>query len=252
MCLDGRPCLIGGTDDRHVYGDVRTFRAETQDWEEEAELKDRRAFHASALHDGSVWVAGGFNGDEILSSVESLRPGAASWQPQSPLSMARMGDSLSLYTSSLCTTASKLVSSLHPLAHHAFVTRSIDFTQIAALHEPCGVPIFHRPQGQLSSCLNYSTLSVSAADRATTADHAMVQLEGRVYVLGGSNLAETLSRSVEVFNAELGFWEASLSLSTGRRRFTAHAFGGRIWVFGGQTIDGELTLGPFPQNSVLS
>jgi hypothetical protein len=86
----GKACLIGGSDDSMVYGDVRTFEMERGEWEEEAEMEDRRMYHASALAGETLWVSGGFDGNEILASVESLGLGEPEWSRQSPLSMERM------------------------------------------------------------------------------------------------------------------------------------------------------------------
>ena len=84
------PCLIGGSDDSMVYGDVRTFGMERGEWVEQAEMEDRRMYHASALVGDTIWVSGGFDGNEILASVESLGFGEPEWSRQSPLSMERM------------------------------------------------------------------------------------------------------------------------------------------------------------------
>ena len=84
----GSPCLV--SDDKHLYiiggrslseeAKTRRFDPSTNEWEDIADINERRYDACGAAMNSKVFIAGGWQGKEVISSCEVYDPSTDEWQ----------------------------------------------------------------------------------------------------------------------------------------------------------------------------
>src|SRR6185503_542286 len=166
-------------------------------WRHTALLSDARDGHtATALTDGRVLVAGGWNGDEeALASTELFDPEAGSWTDVAPMTEARGNHTATLLPNGRVLVAGGKTGNLFGGALAS-----------AELYDP-----------------DSGTWSATGSLLEARGGHTATLLaNGTVLVAGGSgaDFAEVLA-SAELYDPDSGTWSAASPMTVPRMDFTA-------------------------------
>ena len=78
--LDGKIYVSGGLDETSEYSDaLEAYDPVTNTWATLASLSEARAYHASAVINGKLYVFGGYSDSGWMDLVEVYSPASNSW-----------------------------------------------------------------------------------------------------------------------------------------------------------------------------
>jgi N-acetylneuraminic acid mutarotase len=91
--------VIGGENEGGEISSVEAYNISSNSWSTKSSLSIQRSLHKSCVHDGKIYVFGGFTEDgvpdvthtEILATVEMYDPATNSWTSRSPMANANWG-----------------------------------------------------------------------------------------------------------------------------------------------------------------
>jgi len=173
---------------------------------------ERRVSFSAAALAGRLWVCGGYNGERVVSSLESFDPQDSHWTTEADLPRPRFGIALA------ASTAEGL--SLYAIggSNGEYVSKAVDIFDVKTRKWRMGPDMLTAR----SSC-------------------AAVEIKGKIYVMGGLG-EEGCLNSMEVLDLKTEKWERCLGdgMQSKRSAFGAVAYEGRIFVVGG--CDGEKML----------
>lgn len=202
--LHSRLYLFGGQNlDYKALSETENFDCLRGEWLRGADLNVPRRNCASAQLDSRVYVLGGFDGSQILNSVEAFDPRMKSWMPLEPMGTPRSSASATTFGGHIwvCggTTGQRLRTAerYDPRVNRWEQVRS-DMIEI-------------RSAGSSCSCLD------------------------RLYVVGGTDQNQNIHSSLECFNPEAGgTWSFRKSMQEPRMDFGCCVLSDSIMVGGGQ------------------
>jgi N-acetylneuraminic acid mutarotase len=226
-------------------------------WTQKADLPTPRAEIASAVLDGRIYIAGGFeaNGDNS-NVVEAYDPASGRWQRLAPLPEARdhamaaaFGGKFYVFGGGGRGGTTSTVFSYDP-ATDAWSRRA----DMPLRRTAGGAAVLADRivvAGGTGDSPATTMLYDPAADRWTAGPPLLASREhlavvadgGRVYVIGGRWNNE-LRATNEVLDSTTGSWRRLADMPTARGGTSAGAVNGRIFVAGGEAFDPTRT---FPQ-----
>lgn len=202
--LHSRLYLFGGQNlEYKALCETECFDCLRGDWLGSADMSTPRRNCASAMLDGRLYAIGGFDGMQILGSVEALDPRMKSWMPLEPLATPRSSAAASTLGNCLWVLGGTSGSRLRTAERYD--PRMNRWEQVRA-----------------------DMIEVRSAGRACTC------LE-RLYTLGGTDQNQSIHSSVECFSPDTGStWSFRKSMQEPRMDFGCCVLSDSIMVGGGQ------------------
>ncbi|XP_076811848.1 kelch-like protein 23 [Clavelina lepadiformis] len=202
--------LMGGSEGRTYYNSVEMLdlNDENPKWDNNVpSMGEKRSAFASALLDGLVYCAGGYNGTNRLSSCESYNPEERKWSSIRNMNKKR--------------TYHALVSARGLLyALGGYDCDDYDFrTNTAECYDPRNGKWEYIPP--MKTCRDELTAVV---------------LKNEIYAIGRDGGSNHLS-SVEKYNLDTKTWIDVASTNEERNGGSACVVDGLIWVFGGEDAE---------------
>ena len=205
-------CIGGGSKDNFITDKVR--RLKLQDvalrWTEISPMNVKRRSMGAAVYQDLLLVAGGFDGNTALDSVECYTPQWDEWKLISSLKQARSGCGVVacddfLYTLGGCCDGNCLSS----------------VERLCEMHEP------------------WSKIQPMQTQRWRL---AVVNCDGIIYAIGGksgNNYSSTL-KTVEKYDAAFNQWVYVSGMKNHRCVHSASVSNGKIYVFGGLNAENKV------------
>ena len=208
FCIGGRKA----SDLRNVYSSVCQMKlSETNlKWEKAAPMIEKRCNMGAAVFDGSMVVAGGWNGETWLESTEYCSDPSSKWQMAPSLKQRRSNNALVVCNDVLFAlggcdgvTCLSSVEQLHSLDG--------EWKDVA--------PMLTRRYGFAAACLN-----------------------GSIYVIGGGSTIywRSMLNSVERYDPAINKWRYVCEMKHKRSFHSVCILHGKIFIIGGFDADGKV------------
>ncbi len=202
--LNGRIFGIAGCARNADRGAVEEYIPQYDMWKRHSSVQNRRCWPAAAAVNGLIYVFGG-QGEEELSSVETLNPREGVWREVSPMPTARHG--MAAVT----------------VAERVYVIGGYGGGR------PLSTVEVYDPATD-----TWATGNPMPTPRTGL---AAVEWNSRIYTLGGSYL-----NVVEVYDPATDTWSTATPMPTPRYGHGAAVIGDMIYVVGGETLWSFLTI----------
>ena len=224
VALGSKLYVVGGTDDGDaVFAEAEVYDPKADGWQLLPSMPTARRCLAAAAVAGKVYAIGGRDDDDNKSdTVDAYDPLSGAWTRVASLSVAR---------SSL--TATVLDGKIYVLG---------------------GVTIVGDDHGHFEESVDRVDVYDPAADSwqqvaampTRRSSHAAALLDGKIYVTGGyTSLAGQVTRishGVEAYDPVADTWTKLASLSKPRAQHASAVFSGKLYVFGGYSLNGRTDL----------
>ena len=165
-----------------------------------APMINSRQNHAMVVHDGKLFVMGGFNYG-TLPSVECLDLETMQWSEKSPMITPRDSHGAAVLGGKI------YVAGGYPLSRVGTLVESFD----ADTNQWTAVTPMNTRRDQ----------------------HGLVSAQGKLYAVGGNNLQHGHSGSVECFDPSTRVWSNIAALSTARSYLAVAVLGDKLYAIGG-------------------
>jgi len=214
VALDGFIYAIGGRDSStgRVLDSLQRFDPIQNAWTSLEPMRSRREFHAAAVLNQKIYVAGGSDGRTALNAVECFDPRTNTWEVLPPLQVRRLGLAL--------VAVGK---------------------QLYAIGGQCGDTALRCVEMLDVECmLNHNSEDVSWTLRAPELSvnrsyHTAVVFDGVIYVIGGyggGDVKDDLC-TAEMLGPGRQGWEPIASMGLRRSHHACAVVDGKIYVLGG-------------------
>lgn len=212
--VDGKIYAIGGQEGLGApdLATVEVYDPVADSWTTAAPMPTARRVLSACSWDGKIYVVGGLAGAGTtgqLATVEVYDPVTDNWTQAASMPTARWGLSLAV--------ANDLIYAIGGVTDHPIVVGTVE------VYDP-----------MTDDWAEVASLPVGKVAFAAT------ELNGRIYVIGGSLDSFPygfVSSTVEEYDPASDTWTSRASLNIGRSFLGAGAVNGKIYAFGGLTVD---------------
>ena len=209
---NGKIYLFGGhSHPDFVYRtEVMTYDPETQVFDTVSQLLDEKAWFTSAVLGGKIYIIGGDDYTDVVSTVDIFNPMDNTWESGPSLQTGRAG------------------ASADTLEEKIYVTGGGAYTSADAFNS---VEIYDPAQPSLGWVTSSKTMLTRRGF------HSCKNVGGKLFAVGGAVhvVNESFSNWVEYFDPETGEWVDVEPMNFARRELGAAVLGGYLYAFGGMT-----------------
>lgn len=200
---------IGGYNREGCTPSVESFNVSRNVWDVFGALKTNRARFVTVSVKDTMFVIGGSNGREELSSLERCDAKTNQWEKIKA----------NMHTARSCFAAAELDGKVYAFggSHYSYLLKSAEIFDPKTEHWQ---PISSMPTAR--------------------SDLAGVSCGGKIYAIGGATYGWRCVSTVECYTPQTNSWQTVASLMTTRRNAAAVAFDDTIYVIGG--YDGRQVL----------
>ena len=239
-----------------------------------------RAAHSSAAYNGYLYVMGGYNGSNVISSVQyasiSSNGTLGSWTTTQSFNVVRNYHTSAAYNGYLyviggATSASTPITSQLSSVEYASIssngtlgswTLTTSLTLGTIWHSSVAYNGYlyvlggYTSNSNVTSNVQYASISSNGTLGSWTPAnsfitpricHSSVAYNGYLYVMGGSLYSSVEYVSISSIDGSLGTWSITNSFNTARCLYNSVAYNGYLYIIGGDTVN---YYGSSPTSSV--
>ncbi|MEW5798223.1 MAG: choice-of-anchor D domain-containing protein [Bacteroidota bacterium] len=248
---DGTGIRFGGSNAKLMVRSAGIDHSISTAWSERAPMFSARAQHAAVAHpNGKIYVFGGYNSSEALSTLEIYDPNTNLWTHGAPVPLSNRGMSYAIDNNGFIYSIGGLISEsfkYNPATNSWTTIAQIPTSvwEASAVKGYDGRIYVFGGERALTNVQIYDPLSNSwsIGNPMPTGRCQLNVVEGPggfMFAIGGgsdgSGNVSTAYNTVEVYDPRTNTWSAAAPMITARRQFGAcYAPDGKIYTIGGKT-----------------
>ncbi|KAL2080380.1 hypothetical protein ACEWY4_024173 [Coilia grayii] len=211
--MDGFLYVAGGEDQndarnqaKHAVSTLSRYDPRFNTWLHLSSMRQKRTHFSLVATGGRLFAVGGRNTEGLLATIESYTPSTNTWQLRAPMEAPRCCHASAVMPSGDILVTGGYVNCAYTRSVAAYSLERDSWQEVAPMETPRGW-------------------------------HCSATLDGRVYVVGGSQLGPGGERvdvwTVEVYQPDGGTWTRAAPLPLGVSTAGLSVLGGQLFLLGG-------------------